>query len=168
METLEGDEIRRRSPNFVTQWKKELSRSRRCLRPKWLRQMPRALLYWLQYWKKSWGNINKVRRKKMFSPESVTKLDLIRLDLTVLCKTCVVCREVVGLLRIDGYWFGRGWTSGGAGGLAKWPHSFWAVLKNDVVNCYRRAAKINFRNANCKSFFCLTKNVYVLHNFLDK
>jgi hypothetical protein len=41
--------------------------------------MPRPLLYRLQYRKKSGGNLKKVRRKKMFSPESMTKLE----DLTV-------------------------------------------------------------------------------------
>ncbi len=43
--------------------------------------------------------------------------------------THIVYQEAVGWLRVDGYWFGRGWTSSSAGGLAKRPHSFWAESK---------------------------------------
>ncbi len=78
--TWEGDEIRRRSSNFVSQWKKRFSRHRHWLRLKWLWSMPRPILYRLQYRKKLWGNQNKVRQKKIFSPKSMTKLE----DLTVL------------------------------------------------------------------------------------
>ncbi len=78
---LEGDEIKCRYPNFVTPQKNELLRPRQFKGSKFLWLMPRTLLYRLQYQKKSWGNLKKARRKKMFSPESMTKLE----DLTVYC-----------------------------------------------------------------------------------
>ncbi len=77
--TLEGDEIRCQYPNFATLRKNEFSRPKQFKRSKLLWSMPRPLLYRLQYRKKLGGHLKKVRRKKMFSPESMTKLE----DLTV-------------------------------------------------------------------------------------
>ncbi len=77
LKTLQGDEIMRRSPNFVTLLKNKFSRPRQCSRPKWLWPMPRSLLYRFQYWKKSRGNHKKVRRKKIFSLKSMTKLEAL-------------------------------------------------------------------------------------------
>jgi len=82
LKILEGDEIRCRYSNFVTLRKNEFSRPRQFKRSKLIWSMPRPLLYRLQYRKKSGGNPQKVWRKKMFSPESMTKLE----DLTVQVK----------------------------------------------------------------------------------
>ncbi len=57
----------------------QFSRHRHWLMLKWLWSMLRPILYRLQYRKKLWGNQNKVRQKKIFSPKSMTKLE----DLTV-------------------------------------------------------------------------------------
>ncbi len=59
-ETSEGDEIRRRSPKFVTLRKNEFSMPRQYPRSNWLWPLPRPLLYRLQYQKISWGNLKKV------------------------------------------------------------------------------------------------------------
>ncbi len=75
--TSEGDEITWRSPNFVTLQKNEFSRPRKCPRPKWLWATPRPLRHRFQYRKKSWGALKKIRRKKMFSPKSMTKLEAL-------------------------------------------------------------------------------------------
>jgi hypothetical protein len=48
-------------------------------RAKWLWSVPGPVPYRLQYRKKLWGIQNKVWRKKIFSPKSMTKLE----DLTV-------------------------------------------------------------------------------------
>jgi hypothetical protein len=77
LKTSEGDEIRWRSPNFVTLQKNEFSRPRQCPRPKWLWTMPRPLPYRFQYQKKLWGVLKNVWRKKMFSAKSMTKLEAL-------------------------------------------------------------------------------------------
>ncbi len=77
LKNLQGDENMRRPPNFVILLKNKYLRPRQCPRPKWLWPMPKSLLYRFQYWKKSWGNHQKVQRKKMFSHKSMTKLEAL-------------------------------------------------------------------------------------------
>ncbi len=39
--------------------------------------MPRPLIHRFQYQKKLWGALKKIRRKEMFSPKSMTKLEAL-------------------------------------------------------------------------------------------
>ncbi len=75
----EGDEIKCRSPNFVTLRKNNILRLQHCRREKWIWTIARHILCRFQYRKIIWGHLKKVWRKKIFSLKSMTKLE----DLTV-------------------------------------------------------------------------------------
>jgi hypothetical protein len=89
----EGDEIKCRSPNFVTLRKNYILRLQHCRREKWSWTIARHILYRFQYRKFIWGHLKKVWRKKIFSLKSMTKLE----DLTV-------CRVQSSVWRLPKYW----------------------------------------------------------------
>ncbi len=79
----ESDEIKCRSPNFVTLRKNYILRLKHWWRAKWIWTIASHILYRFQYRKIKWGLLKKVWSKKMFSLKSMTKLE----DLTVLLKS---------------------------------------------------------------------------------
>ena len=87
----ESDEIKCRTPNFVTLRKNNILRLKHWWRAKWSWTIASHILYRLQYRKIKWGLLNKVGSKKIFSLKSMTKLE----DLTVHIVRGKHCRQII-------------------------------------------------------------------------